>query len=58
MTDKCADCARGNHFEPRPDEVERFGEDVMGCNRPGWEGYTTRESTCEAFSGTTPLPHS
>lgn len=49
MTDtgKCADCARGNHFEPRPDEV------VMGCNRPGWEGYTTRESTCEAF---TPQP--
>jgi hypothetical protein len=55
----CKTCTYGKHFEPRKDEVERFGADVMGCNRPTYEGYTTRESTCEAFrAGTTLLPDS
>ncbi|MGL5735273.1 MAG: hypothetical protein ACRCYS_10450 [Beijerinckiaceae bacterium] len=45
----CKLCAHGDNFIPRKDEVERFGLDVMGCNRLNYEGYTTYHSTCEAF---------
>jgi hypothetical protein len=45
----CDKCTHGKRFKPRQDEVERYGPDVMGCNRLNWEGYTQPKSTCEAF---------
>jgi hypothetical protein len=45
----CMDCFHGRVFKPRADEIERYGVDVMGCQRSGWEGYTGKYSTCEAF---------
>jgi hypothetical protein len=46
----CAECAMVETFQPRLDERLRFGfGDVgYGCKRPGFEGYTTADATCEA----------
>ncbi len=40
MSDKkrCSDCVCVDKFKPRPDEIERGL--LMGCKKPGWEGYT------------------
>ena len=46
---RCDNCAWGRLFKPRPDEVARYGENVMGCTRLNWEGYTQRDDKCEAF---------
>lgn len=32
---KCSTCCYVRHFDKRPDEPSN-----MGCNKPGWEGYT------------------
>jgi len=48
MNSKGETCGHGDRFTPRADETERFGARVMGCERPGWEGYAFPESTCEA----------
>ena len=45
----CQFCIYGNQFTPRPDEISRFGDGVMGCNRPHYEGYTGKNANCEAF---------
>lgn len=45
----CQFCIHGHKFNPRADEIERFGPDVMGCNRPHYEGYTAKTANCEAF---------
>ena len=42
MTDvapSCPQCVWVDRFRPRPDEVERGH--VLGCRKPGWEGYTS-----------------
>lgn len=49
-TRDCAHCRHGHHFTPRADEIARYGESVMGCRRPNWEGYTRWNSVCEAFA--------
>jgi hypothetical protein len=46
---KCEFCIYGDLFNPRVDELERFGPDVMGCKRPHWEGYTNKQANCEHF---------
>ena len=48
LAGRCATCGSGRLFTPRPDEIERYGVDVMGCNRRGFEGYTEKAGTCEA----------
>lgn len=44
MDAKCKNCKFADHFKPRPDEEARGFQ--MGCNYPGYEGYTTPEETC------------
>lgn len=48
--EKCDNCLYGNRFDPRPDELDRYGPDVMGCKLPGWEGYTRRWQLCVAWA--------
>lgn len=50
-TNHCKDCQHGDHFISRKDEIERYGLDVMGCQRLNYEGYTTLTGTCEAWRG-------
>lgn len=45
----CQFCRFGAKFIPRADELALFGDDVMGCIRPNWEGYTHKTANCEAF---------
>lgn len=45
----CQFCIYGDLFNPRPDEIERYGPDVMGCKRLHWEGYTNKRANCEHF---------
>lgn len=45
----CQFCRYGDLFNPRPDELEKFGDGVMGCKRPNWEGYTQKTANCDAF---------
>ena len=46
MTKTCTNCMWVQEFIPRPDEVERGL--TLGCNKPGWEGYTSNEkSSCD-----------
>ena len=49
MNETCENCLFGDKFKPRLDEIARYGEEVMGCDRYGYEGYTQRTATCEAF---------
>ncbi len=45
----CDNCTFVRRIKPRPDEVEKYGPNVMDCRRYGWEGYTQPEDVCEAF---------
>ena len=45
----CESCLWGRMFTPRPDEIERFGDDVMGCVKSGFEGYTNKTKSCEFY---------
>lgn len=38
----CLTCTYVHHFRPRPDEVAR-GQ-LLGCQKPGWEGYTRADA--------------
>lgn len=38
MDKTCDRCKWVGRFNPRPDEVERGW--VLGCRKPGYEGYT------------------
>lgn len=38
---KCEDCIHVHSFIPRPDEQAKGW--LLGCNKPGWEGYTQNE---------------